>query len=185
MKLENVKLVGIWTTNPVKINAVKNAFFKLGLQDIEFRSFKAPSGVSDQPIWTAETIKGAYNRAKYCLEIDKEVDIAFWLEWSVDFIQIDGKEKCFLTWWTVAIDRDGIVWYWCWGHVQLPDQIGERLKQGYELWLLMDELLWMKSIKHNQWTVWLLTNWLINRTQAFEIQVIFSLTKWISPLYLN
>jgi len=183
MKIEEIKVVGIWTTNPVKINAVKNVFSKLGLNDIEFRSFKAPSGVSDQPIWTVETIKGAYNRAKYCLEVDKEVNIAFWLEWSVDFIQIDGKEKCFLTGWTVAIDRDWTVWYGSWGHVELPEQIGVKLKKWYELGPLMDELLWIRGIKHTQWTVWLLTNWLINRTQAFEIQVIFSLAKWISPLF--
>ncbi len=185
MKLEDIKVVGIWTTNPVKINAVKNVFTKLWLNDVEFRYFKAPSGVSDQPIWIEETIKGAYNRAKYCLETDKEVDIAFWLEWSVEFININWEEKCFLTWWTVAIDRDWTTWYWCWWHVELPQQIWQKLKQWYELWPLMDELLWTKGIKHNQWTVWLLTNWLIDRTQAFEIQVIFSLSKWISPLYLN
>lgn len=183
MKLNDVKKVGIWTTNPVKIQAVKNVFKKLWLDNIDFVSFKAPSGVSDQPIWIEETIKWAYNRAKFCLDQDSSIDIAFWLEWSVDFIKIDWKERCFLSWRTVAIDRDWIVWYGWGGHVELPEFIWNELKNWKELWPVMDEFLWEKWIKHKMWTVWILTWWLITRTKAFEYQVIFSLAKWISDLY--
>lgn len=183
MNFEAIKKVAIWTTNPVKVNAVKNVFKSLGKWDIEFVSISAPSWVSDQPIWDEETIKWAYNRAKYCLDNLNDIDIAFGLEWSVNFLNINWEEKCFLFGWTVAIDRDWNVGYGSGNYIELPEFIWNKLKEGKELWPVMDEYLWMKNIKHWPGTIWLLTNWLIDRARAFELQVICSLTKWISDIW--
>ena len=59
------KRIMIASTNPVKLNAAKKAFFKL-LPDttFEWQLVEVPSGVSNQPMSDAETRLGACNRVK-------------------------------------------------------------------------------------------------------------------------
>ena len=68
--------VAVGSTNPAKIKAVKAAFQKVWpdkkwvVEGVEVKS-----GVSDQPMSTSESIKGATNRAKRSL---KAKDLLIW-----------------------------------------------------------------------------------------------------------
>ena len=61
--------VAIGSKNPVKIEAVKEAFGKVWPdQDFEFIGIEVPSGVPDQPMSDEESIKGATTRANNALD---------------------------------------------------------------------------------------------------------------------
>ncbi len=182
MKLKDIKKVGVGSQNPVKVTAVKKIFDWLGL-NVEVVGFSAPSWVSDQPRWKDETIKGAFNRAKRVLEHNPDIDIALGLEGGVEDIVTPVGQRMFLQGWTVAIDRDGKVGIGAWNYVELPDEIAEGLRGGEELGPLMDKLLGTKGIKHGSWTVGLLTKGYLDRTEAFALQVIMALSKWVSDLW--
>jgi len=129
MKLEQIKKVGIGSTNPVKVEAVKNFFAWLGKDDVVFESFKAPSGVSDQPMSREETIQGAYNRAKWILDNHPDVDLAFGLEGGVEDVDTPVGKRMFLQGWTVAMDRDGVVGIGSGNYVELPEVVAEGLRR--------------------------------------------------------
>ncbi len=181
MNLNEIAKVGVWSKNPVKIGAVKKVFEWLGTK-VEIVSFDAPSGISDQPLTREETIQGAFNRAQWILQNHPEVDLALGLEGWVEDIETPAGKRMFLQGWTVAIDKDGKVGIGAGNYVELPDIIAQGLRQGHELGPLMDNLLWTKGIKHWSWTVGLLTNGYLDRTEAFALQVIMALSKWISKL---
>ena len=72
--------VVVGSTNPVKINAAKQAFEKLWPDDFwEVVGHSAPSEVSDQPISDNESIIGARNRARYIMR-EYQPDYAVGLE---------------------------------------------------------------------------------------------------------
>ena len=183
MELNQIKKVGIGSSNPVKVQAVKNFFAWLGKDDVVFESFKAPSSISDQPMSREETIQWAFNRAKWILQNYPDVDLAFWLEGGVEDVDTPIGKKMFLQGWTVAIDQDGKVGIGAGNYVELPEIVAQGLREGQELGPLMDKLLGTKGIKHWDWTVWLLTRWYLKRTQAFELQVAMAMSKWISDLW--
>lgn len=61
--------IHIGTKSPVKIEAITDAISGYDIfTNVQVESFKADSGVSDQPMTLEETIKGAKNRAKNVFE---------------------------------------------------------------------------------------------------------------------
>jgi inosine/xanthosine triphosphatase len=70
--------IHIGTKSPVKIQAIMELAPQYEiLKDAIFESFKAESGVSDQPMSLEETIRGAKNRAKAVFE---DSDLSFGIE---------------------------------------------------------------------------------------------------------
>ena len=58
-----MKKVVITSKNPIKIQAVKDAFTKMFSNEVfEYESVSAQSGVADQPMSDQETLLGATNR---------------------------------------------------------------------------------------------------------------------------
>lgn len=128
MKIKEVRKVGVGSQNQVKVGAVKKVFERLGM-DVEIISFKAPSGVSDQPMSREETIQGAYNRAKWVLDNHPDVDLAFGLEGGVEDVDTPVGKRMFLQGWTVAMDRDGVVGIGSGNYVELPEVVAEGLRR--------------------------------------------------------
>lgn len=81
--------VGVGSKNPVKVNAVKEAFLtsqKDLLDDstrFEWFSYDVPSGVSDQPMTEEETRKGAHQRANRVIEAHEQVHAGMALHFAV------------------------------------------------------------------------------------------------------
>lgn len=91
-------LIAVGSTNRVKVAAVKNALIE---EEVAIIPCSASSKVRDQPLSAEETLQGAVNRARECLE-KIEADLAIGLEGGIEFIQ----EKVYLCHWGALVDRE-------------------------------------------------------------------------------
>lgn len=172
-----MKKISIGSKNPVKIAAVENAVKKIW-SDIEIISIEVSSGVSEQPISDDEAIKGATNRAKLSLQ-KTDADLGIGLEGCT----IDTKYGMLLSGWVVVIDKNGKVGIGSGGRLLLPERIASEIRRGKELGPVMDELTGNHNTKQQQGAVGILTNNLISRTAAFEMSIIYALSKFVNPNY--
>ena len=83
--MEKIKAI-VGSKNPVKIEAVRNAFSKY-FKNIEIIGLNVGSGVSNQPKSDEETIGGAKNRATQCLTKDNEADFGIGIEGGLEYIE--------------------------------------------------------------------------------------------------
>jgi len=169
----------VGSQNPIKIKAVKNVVRKIW-KEAEVLGMKADSRVKEQPTSSEEAIKGAINRAKFCLK-ETDAEIALGLEAYV----CDSEFGMFLSGWVVALDRKGKMGMGNGGSLLLPEKIAQEIKKGKELGPVMDEFIGDHNTKQKQGTVGVLTGNLINRTESFEKSITYSLTKFISPRYYS
>src|SRR5690242_13032577 len=89
--------IAIGSVNRIKVQAVKNA---LGDELCEVIPYAAQSHVREQPLSDEETLKGAINRAKDCLE-KTDAQVAIGLEAGIVFLD----EQVFLCHWGAIVDR--------------------------------------------------------------------------------
>lgn len=91
-------LIAVGSTNRVKVAAVKNALID---EEVAIIPCSATSKVRDQPLTAEETLQGAINRAKDCLE-KTEATLAIGLEGGIEFMH----EKVYLCHWGALVDRE-------------------------------------------------------------------------------
>lgn len=177
--LQNNLKVAVGSKNPVKINAVKEAFEKLWFPNVEIVGFDDPEmrWVDHQPLTKDSTAEWAFNRAKYCLKTNRDFDMALGLEWWVFFD--DKKEKSYLFWVVAVVDKE---WYenhsFSWD-LLLPNILRDLLLKWEELWNAMDKTIHTQNIKQWQWTTWFLMWWVIDRQTWFMINTVQALIPWI------
>jgi len=172
-----MKRISIGSKNPVKLAAVENAIRKIW-SDAEIINIDVSSGVSDQPTSDDEAIKGATNRARLSLQKTNS-DLGIGLEGCT----VDTKYGMFVSSWVVVIDKNGEIGIGCSGRILLPAKVASEIRKGKELGFVMDEFIGDHNIKQKEGTVGILTNNLVPRTDAFEIAVIYALSKFINPKY--
>lgn len=117
--------IAIGSTNPVKIQAVKNG---LNDEDICVTPCSASSKVRPQPLSDEETLQGAINRAKDCLE-KTEATFAIGLEAGVVFLQ----NKVYLCHWGAIVDRNQNIYFTNGPLILLPAEYGNSLLAGENL----------------------------------------------------
>lgn len=172
--IKNIKKVAIGSTNPAKTEAVREILDYLWLKDVELVNIKAPSWVSEQPTSLEETLKWAINRAKYSIESDPTIDIAFWLEWWVYF----SGDRYFIMGRTACIDRDWELWYGSSNHVEIPKIFWDQVKAWKELWPLTSAYFDVENIAHKEWTIGIYTCGYTPRKESFKTATISALAKW-------
>lgn len=179
LSLNDIKTIAIWSKNPVKLNAVRLAFEKLGKTDIEIISVDEPDmrGINHQPLTKEETLQGATNRANYCFEKHPEIDIAFGIEGGVFFDE--RKEKCYLFGVCFAKDREGYTNFSYTGDALLPLPVRDRLLAGEELWPIINDIIHTNDIGKRIGTGGVLSNGIMNRTDSFMINTVQTLIHWI------
>lgn len=119
-------LIAIGSTNPVKINAVKDAFQTLWPnKNWQFKGIQVSSGVSNQPTSEQETIKGAFKRAKDVLA-KLNADYGIGMEAELQKIE----RVWFNTGWVVVIDKKGKVGIASMLRVMVPEKIIALIKKG-------------------------------------------------------
>jgi len=165
--------VAVGSANPVKIAAVENVV-KRAWPGAVVEGVSVSSDVSEMPMSSKEAIQGATNRAKAALT-KLNADLGIGLEGSA----IDTEHGMFMTGWTVAVHSDGRVGVGGGGSILLPEKIAKELRKGRELGPVIDEVIGQHNTKQNQGTTGVLTNGLLNRTQAFEHQVINALALFL------
>lgn len=177
------KRIVIASTNPVKLNAAKKAFFKL-LPDttFEWQPVEVPSGVSNQPMSDAETRLGACNRVKAIRDIHPEADYWIGIEGGVDF---DERGEMMAFAWVVIDNRTHLGKARS-GSFYLPPGISDLVREGRELGEADDIVFGQQNSKQKNGAIGLLTNNLIDRSGLYEHAVILAFLPFYNPqLYLD
>lgn len=168
----------IASTNPVKQNAAKKAFYKL-IPDttLEWQPVEVPSGVSHQPMSDAETRLGACNRVKAIRDMHPDADYWIGIEGGVDFD--DQGEMMAFAW--VVIDNGQHLGKARSGSFYLPPGITELVREGRELGEADDIVFGQQNSKQKNGAIGLLTNNLIDRSGLYEHAVILAFVPFYNP----
>ena len=167
--------VGVGSTNPVKVAATGTAFDR----EVTVEAVAVGSGVSEQPVGEAETIRGAENRARNVLAAG-DFDLGVGLEGGV--AEVDGADGLFLIMWAAASDgeRTGLG---AGPRLRLPDDIAVRIEAGEELGPVMDDVLGTDGVARKGGAAGALTGNAIDREEALRHAVAGALGPFVTEFY--
>lgn len=165
-------LVGVGSTNPVKLEAVRRAFSKFW--EVEVKGVKVESGVSDEPIGI-EAIEGARNRAREALRI-LNADFGVGIEGGI--FHLFGKYYCAGFVWIER--RDGASSSGTSGWFECPMSFLPELLRGRELGSLMAELSGKPDIKREEGAIGFFTRGAVNRVDLYTHGVLMALAKFVA-----
>jgi len=166
-----MKKVIVASKNPVKIDAVKRGFEKMfeGIE-FEFLGVSVPSGVSDQPMTSMETLQGAKNRAQNAQKEVPEADYWVGVEGGCED-SLEGMEA--FAWAVVhSMDRMGKGKT---GVFFLPEKIRVLVQSGIELGVADDMVFQRTNSKQANGAVGILTGDVLDRATFYIEAVIFAL----------
>jgi inosine/xanthosine triphosphatase len=168
----------IASKNPVKINATKEAFLKVfSSTAFEFEGVSVPSDVSDQPMSSAEALKGAINRTEKSSTEILDADYYVGLEGGVE--DCDGKMYSFA--WVAVRDNHGKMGTGKTGEFVLPPKVRELILNGIELGNADDIVFGKSNSKQTNGAIGILTNDIIDRAALYTPAVIFALIPFVKP----
>lgn len=169
--------VAVGSENPVKIEAVKEAFKKVWPKNkLEIVGVKVSSGVSDQPMSDKEAIKGATNRARRALK-STGADFGVGLEGGVNKI----GSRWFDCGWMVVTDKKGRIGIGSGTRIETPEKIMKLLREGRELGTANDILFGTKNSKQGQGHFGLMTNGILTRKSEYVTGIISALSRFLHP----
>lgn len=169
--------VAIGSKNPVKIEAVKDAFEKVWPdKTFEFVGVEVSSGVPDQPMSDEESIKGATSRANNAIK-ELNGDFGVGLEGGLQKI----GERWFDCGWIVVIDKEGNLGIGSSLRLEAPQKMMELIHQGIELGKVNDILFKKENSKHDQGHFGLMTNNVIKRKEGYRDGIIAALAAFMHP----
>jgi inosine/xanthosine triphosphatase len=172
-----MKHVVVASTNPVKINAVKQAYEKMFPQEeFTFEGISVPSGVSEQPMSDEETLLGAQNRVMH-VKSEREAD--FWVSIEAGVEDKDGLMGVFG--YAVILSKSGLKGLGKTGTFYLPKQTRELILNGMELGQADDIVFKMSNTKQQNGTIGILTADVIDRTSFCVGAVICALIPFKNP----
>lgn len=169
--------VVVASENPVKIEAVKTAFHALFMaNEVHISGIPSVSGVSEQPATDAETFKGAMNRMLYVREHAPQASYWVGIEGGIDYHE--GMAEAFA--WIVASNGKQV------GKArscsfQLPGQVDQLLKQGYELGIANDMVFSEADSKRKGGAVGSLTNGAVSRTDLYIQPIKLAMIPMLKP----
>jgi inosine/xanthosine triphosphatase len=166
-----MKTIVVASTNPVKIQATRLGFEKMFPgQFFELHGLAVPSGVSDQPLSSPETLQGAYNRACAAAQTQPQADYWVGIEGG---IEESGGEMVAFAWvvvYTPVLTGKGRT-----GTFFLPPAIARLIRQGLELGEADDLVFGQQNSKQANGAIGILTGNVIDRTRLYEHAVIMAL----------
>lgn len=169
--------VAVGSKNPVKINAVKDAFEKLyPNRKWDVVGIDVKSGVSDQPMSDVESIKGARNRAKKALK-ELEADYGVGLEGGLQKI---GK-YWFDCGWVVVINKKGEEGIGSSIRILMSNKMMKLVFDGKELGEVSDILFNKVNSKQAEGHFGIMTKNLITRTHGYFDGVLSALSRFVHP----
>lgn len=163
----------VGSTNPVKINSVREVFRKY-FPDCEVVGVEVLSGVGEQPTSEEETRQGASNRARSALGNDANFGVG--LEGGV--CEIGGK--LFECAWVSVVRPDGEEGMGGGLYFELPKNIAERIRKGEELGPVMAEIL-KYDVKRSEGAIGVFSGGKLTRQKAYEQLVTQAILKFVSP----
>lgn len=170
-----MKKIIIASKNPAKIKAVENAFSKVfPNESFEYEGVRVPSGVPDQPMGEAETLRGAENRVDHAMA---EFAGDYWVGLEGGVATSGNQLEAFA--WMVIRSKDGYGKGRT-GSFFLPAKVAELVHGGMELGHADDVVFGQSNSKQKGGAVGLLTNNLLTRTTYYEQALILALIPFIN-----
>ncbi len=171
------KNVVVASKNPVKIQSVQIAFHRLfSDQPFKFEGVDVPSGVSSQPMSSAETLQGAFNRLNAAAGAVPGADYWVGIEGGVEA----HDDDLFAFAWVLV--RSGDRWGKSrTGSFALPPQVVELIHQGMEMGDADDMVFGRSNSKQKNGAIGLLTGDVVDRTALYEQAVILALLPFKNP----
>jgi inosine/xanthosine triphosphatase len=170
------KNIVVASLNPVKIQAAKRGFERMFKESsFEVTGISVPSNVSDQPMTSKETLKGALNRAKNAQKEIIQADYWVGIEGGIEIV--NDQMQVFA--WIVVLSSQML------GKAQtsvfyLPNRIKELVESGIELGHADDMVFNRENSKQGNGAVGILTNDLIDRTDYYIEAVILALIPFVN-----
>lgn len=172
-----MKTIVIASTNPVKTQAALDGFRRMfPAETFEAVTHAAPSGVSDQPMTSAETLRGALNRAGAVKLAHPRADFWVGIEGGVEE---DGGELAAFAW--VAVLSPAGSGKARTGTFFLPPAVAALVRQGIELGHADDIVFGATNSKQQNGAIGLLTGDVIDRTALYEHAVVLALVSFRHP----
>ncbi len=163
--------IAVASKNPVKVAAALNGFRQMfPSEEFKALSVQVHSSVSDQPMTSDETLSGAFNRATNAKEILPDADYWVGIEGGVEE---NGREMAAFAW--VVIHSRDQTGKGRTGTFYLPPKISDLVRSGKELGEADDIVFKRSNSKQENGAIGLLTGNLIDRTQLYEMAVLFAL----------
>lgn len=170
--------VAVGSGNPVKRSAAVAAFERAGVP-AAVEAEPVPSGVSEQPRGTAETVRGAENRATAALDAGG-YDYGVGLEGGVT--RVEAQDGLWLTMWAAVADGERVT-TGCGPRLRLPDSIASRVESGAELGPVMDDVLDTTGVAENEGAAGVLTAGVVNRKSALRAALAGALGPHLTAYY--
>ncbi|MGO2511614.1 inosine/xanthosine triphosphatase [Marinomonas polaris] len=172
--------VCVGSTNPVKVNAARQAFSQVfPNHTIHCEEMHALSGVADQPMTEADTRIGAQNRARYCSEHSTSTDLNFFVAMEGG---VDEFEEGAATFAYVAIlSNEGELMTGRSANLPLPNKVYKRLQANEELGQVMDELFNTDNIRQKGGAIGLFTNHAATRESVYTQALVLALAPVLHP----
>jgi len=186
-----MSLVVVASTNPVKIQAVRNGFQAMFPDKAwDFEGVSVSSNVSHQPLTNSETEKGAMSRVKNAKGARPDADFWVGIEGGTSDLPA-GRQACqnkqdmeaFA--WVVIESKGGLVGKGKTGTFILPPKVAELIKKGKELGEADDIVFGQSNSKQKMGAVGLLTNNVIDRTAYYTHAVILALIRFKNANYFH
>lgn len=166
-----MKKIIVASTNPVKIDAVKQGFERMfpGV-DFEYSGVAVASGVLDQPMSSSDTLQGAHTRAMNASQEVSEAEYWVGLEGGVE--KVNGEMQAFA--WIVVrslvrIGKARTAAYY------LPPEVVRLIDEGKELGEADDIVFQRSNSKQENGSVGILTGNVIDRAGFYRDAVILAL----------
>ena len=181
-----IKII-VASTNPVKIEATKNGFEKMfPNSQFEIEGISVKSGVSNQPMTSAETRNGARNRATNAKKASPHANYWVGLEGGVEkddqiFRQNEDSLRS-VVWCAILKSGENIFGEGQPGSYALPKAICELIiEQGMELGEADDVVFKRTNSKQSDGSVGILTHGVLNRGPYYSLAVDLALIRHINP----
>ncbi len=168
--------IAVASKNPVKIEAVKEAFSECFFNGLIFEGFPVPSGVSEQPLGNKETRRGARNRVETLMAQHPGFDYYVGIEGGVSILK--GQMTAFAWIFIKTLENEGAART---ASFFLPPRIAELVLTGYELGEADDIVFGKKNSKQHNGAVGLLTNDVVIRKMLYKPAVILALIPFLNP----
>lgn len=172
--------VVVGSLNPVKLDAVRIGFEAMFPgESFEVSGVSVNSGVSRQPMSSAETLQGAVRRARNTRAAKPDADYWVGIEAGVDFSSAFGEEMVTFSW-IVILTQERMVKALSGGLV-LPDEVGQLISQGYELGDADNIVFGTSNSKQENGAVGILTGNVVTRTSSYVQAVEMALIPFRNP----
>lgn len=167
----------IASQNPVKIEAVRDAFLRMfPAEELIIDTVSVDSGVGDQPLSSQIAYEGAEIRAMRARQAVPESDYWVGLEGGCD--TFDGEMISFAWIVVLSVDRVGRART---ADFQLPKAVRNLVEAGLELGDADDRVFGKHNSKQKSGAVGLLTGDVVTRKTLYEQAVILALIPFKQP----